>query len=159
MNWDALGAIAELAGAIAVVSTLMYLALQVRQSNIAASVSAHQEMTRQYADFTDTLLSDTNLYRIYSQGQRGENFEDELEAQQFRTLLGKMTWFFSSMHFQYLSNKLGEGEWHQSKSLIKGGCNWPGFRRWWVTSSGSFPDRFVEFIEAEILDTKSKKDS
>ena len=31
MNWDALGAIAEMLGAVAVFFTLAYLALQVRQ--------------------------------------------------------------------------------------------------------------------------------
>lgn len=32
MNWDALGAIGELIGAVAVVSTLIYLAIQIRQN-------------------------------------------------------------------------------------------------------------------------------
>ena len=31
MNWDAIGAIGEIIGAIAVVSTLFYLAVQIRQ--------------------------------------------------------------------------------------------------------------------------------
>lgn len=38
MNWDALGAIAELVGAIAVVASLLYLAVQVR-----AEVLQHQK--------------------------------------------------------------------------------------------------------------------
>ena len=33
MNWEAIGAIGELIGAMAVVITLVFLALQVRQSN------------------------------------------------------------------------------------------------------------------------------
>ncbi|MFT4562959.1 MAG: hypothetical protein ACI9BW_002710 [Gammaproteobacteria bacterium] len=32
MNWDALGAISELVGALAVVATLVYLAIQIRQN-------------------------------------------------------------------------------------------------------------------------------
>ena len=35
MNWDALGAIAELLGAIAVLATLLYLARQIRESSKA----------------------------------------------------------------------------------------------------------------------------
>ncbi|MFT4799914.1 MAG: hypothetical protein ACJAYE_001169 [Candidatus Azotimanducaceae bacterium] len=159
LNWEFVAAVTELVGAITIVSTLVYLALQVRQSNIAAGVSAQQEMTRQYADFTDTLLSDSNLYRIYSHGQRGDRFEDDLEAQQFRTLLGKMTWFFSSMHYHYLNTELDEDEWHQSKSLIMGACHWKGFRQWWVSSRNSFPERFIKFIDTEILDATPHKDS
>ena len=39
MNWDAIGAIAELVGAIGVVATLIFLALQVRQSKEATEAN------------------------------------------------------------------------------------------------------------------------
>ena len=40
MNWDAIGAIGELVGALAVVLTLAYLALEVRRSRLIAESSA-----------------------------------------------------------------------------------------------------------------------
>ena len=39
MNWDAIGAIAELVGAIAVVGTLFYLAIQVRHGKEATEAN------------------------------------------------------------------------------------------------------------------------
>jgi hypothetical protein len=42
MNWDAIGAIAELVAAICVISSLVYLASQVRASTRAAVVAAPQ---------------------------------------------------------------------------------------------------------------------
>ena len=45
MNWDALGAIAELLGAIAVLLTLVYLAIQLRQNNAFAQAQAMQART------------------------------------------------------------------------------------------------------------------
>ena len=57
MNWDALGAIAELLGAVAVFFTLAYLALQVRQNANALrhqnEFSAAQIMQAR----TDTLIN------------------------------------------------------------------------------------------------------
>ena len=42
MNWDALGSIGEIVGAIAVVSTLAYLSVQIRQGTKAARIqTAH----------------------------------------------------------------------------------------------------------------------
>ncbi len=41
MNWDALGAIAELRGAIAVFLTLAYLKIQVRQNSKALILQNH----------------------------------------------------------------------------------------------------------------------
>ena len=44
MNWDAIGAIGEIVGALAVVISLMYLAAQIRTSNAAAKQAAMQEI-------------------------------------------------------------------------------------------------------------------
>ena len=40
MNWDALGAMAEAIGALLVIASLVYLSIQVRQSNKEAEASA-----------------------------------------------------------------------------------------------------------------------
>ena len=42
MNWDAIGAIGEIIGAIAVVATLGYLAVQIRQNSTQARLSSVQ---------------------------------------------------------------------------------------------------------------------
>jgi hypothetical protein len=42
MNWDAIGAIGELVGAITVLITLVYLAIQVKQNSVLAKVQINQ---------------------------------------------------------------------------------------------------------------------
>jgi len=42
MNWEALGAIGEIVGAVAVVVTLVYLAVQIRQNTRSAKVCSNQ---------------------------------------------------------------------------------------------------------------------
>jgi len=44
MDWTAIGAMAELFGAVAVVASLLYVGLQVKQNTIAARASAFQEL-------------------------------------------------------------------------------------------------------------------
>ena len=44
MNWEAIGAIGEVAGAVAVFASLVYLALQIRQNTRAIRGSAEREM-------------------------------------------------------------------------------------------------------------------
>ena len=50
MNWDAIGAIAELIGAIAVLITLVFLTLQLRYSNILARSSASSTQSTRLTD-------------------------------------------------------------------------------------------------------------
>ena len=45
MNWDAIGAIGELAGAIGVIITLVYLSLQIRSSTKATESQIHVSLS------------------------------------------------------------------------------------------------------------------
>jgi hypothetical protein len=50
MNWEAIGAVGEIVGAVAVVITLAYLAIQVRQNNRMMQRQAHLDRVRHIAD-------------------------------------------------------------------------------------------------------------
>ena len=51
MNWDAIGVLAEVIGAIAVIATLLYLGRQISQTNRIAKASGARELQQKYADF------------------------------------------------------------------------------------------------------------
>ena len=75
MNWEALGAIGELIGAVAVMATLIYLAIQIRQntqqqeknelSSQAAAVNASAEALR---DARRDIYQDSELSDIWVKG-------------------------------------------------------------------------------------------
>lgn len=44
MNWDAIGALAEVVGAIGVIFSLLYLSLQIRTQNVQAKLAARHEI-------------------------------------------------------------------------------------------------------------------
>ncbi len=46
MNWDAIGAIAELLGAVGVIASLVYLATQIRGSREATKVMVRQDVSQ-----------------------------------------------------------------------------------------------------------------
>ena len=55
MDWDALGAIAELAGALGVIASLIYLGTQIRHNTRASSVEAKLATTGMLTEFTYAL--------------------------------------------------------------------------------------------------------
>ena len=57
MNWDAVGAIGEVVGAVAVVITLLYVARQIHQASAQTRVSAR-------CSFNDALDSDETSYQM-----------------------------------------------------------------------------------------------
>ena len=50
INWDAVGAVAEILGAVAVFATLLYLATQVRQTNSIATTDATERIFQRFDD-------------------------------------------------------------------------------------------------------------
>ena len=57
LNWDAIGAIGEILGAFAVVATLGYLAVQIRQSTRVAKAEISQRMSEQVQALDASILT------------------------------------------------------------------------------------------------------
>ena len=57
MNWEALGAIGELLGAIGVIATLGYLAFQIRQNNKLLAAQARYSLKVLRSDTADSILA------------------------------------------------------------------------------------------------------
>lgn len=83
MNWDALSAIAELVGAVAVVSTLIYLSIQTRQARIASERAVYYSELQANVSTVDmysrwrTYLQSPSLLETISKANSGENLSFE----------------------------------------------------------------------------------
>jgi hypothetical protein len=68
MNWTALGAIAELAGAAAVLVTLVYLAYQLRENTRAVRGQSADSALAAVLEFTGDMARDDELNRLFTRG-------------------------------------------------------------------------------------------
>ena len=59
MNWDAIGAVGEIVGAVAVIATLIYLAIQIKDSARAARSAAVTDATTAMQAFYQELGSNS----------------------------------------------------------------------------------------------------
>lgn len=63
MNWDAISAMAELFGAFAVVATLAYLAIQIKQSTNQARAVAQRDVNSAFQAAIDRLGKDVEIFQ------------------------------------------------------------------------------------------------
>jgi len=101
MNWDAIGAIGGIPGTLAVVLTLGYLAIQVRQNTHGMNVAAKLELDKQFTSYTGLLLDDPDLFELQTRGLTVQELST-IDAAKFSLLMQRLTWNFSSMHYQYI---------------------------------------------------------
>jgi hypothetical protein len=151
MNWEAIGAIAELVGAIGVIASLGYLASQIRSSNRLSRSEAKLAAVAQYSSFIDDLIAHPELNAIFRRARRDlRSLEDEDRAQ-FVNIAMKAFYFFSAQHFQYRTGTLEETEWKESHRLLIWWLRGPGIQEWWQSFGRTLAtDPFRDFVDAEI---------
>jgi len=72
MNWDAIGALAEAIGAIAVIVTLVYLAIQLRQNTRAIERSTERGVFDDANDWMYKIIESPELAELYLAGMKDE---------------------------------------------------------------------------------------
>ena len=144
VNWEAIGAIGEILGALVVVATLFYLAKQVQQQNRFSSYSTIKDLLDAIGQPNQMLAQDPALRRVFNVGLEDPDRLSDEEAEQF-------SWVFRLYYNQML--KLEKG---YSKGLVDQD-DWDSFGRHfaqmlftpggkkWVQEQG---DIFPEMIES-----------
>ncbi len=129
MDWDAIGAVGELVGAVAVVATLVYLSSQLRQNTKALRSSTWQAIQSSEHEYDMHLNQDTELLDIVIRGYQGREFlTSDIERFRFELSQKQLLDQFHNLHYQYELGMVDE-EWWQSWILqIREAFMWPGFR-------------------------------
>ena len=149
MNWEAVSAISELIAAIAVVATLVYLAIQVRQNTSAlksaATQSAHDQLTSLY----DLMASDTELGEIFHRALEEPETLSNRETARFYSLMMSVHFKLQNAYLQTRANVYDNEyleSWLKAYRSISGK---PGLRRYWEQRRYMFSSEFIDFLESE----------
>ena len=70
MNWEAIGAVAEGLGAIAVIMSVLYLAVQIRSQTREARLAATRDLATEFRISTEHMFKDKELSRLNRIGLR-----------------------------------------------------------------------------------------
>ncbi|MFT7244262.1 MAG: hypothetical protein ACI82A_001612 [Candidatus Azotimanducaceae bacterium] len=89
MNWDAVGAIAELVGAGAVVLTLIYLAIQLRHNTQAVRGESERGTLEDGNSWMYKLIENPEIAELYRKGLRGGELSSN-DRLRFRLLMGTL---------------------------------------------------------------------
>lgn len=151
MNWDAVGAIAELLGALGVIASLLYLAKQMRGANRAAAVDAKLRSMNMLDNYMSMLIESPELNDLWMRGRKSLDSLSEAEYYRFSNMAFKGCWYFSAAYFQHRSGTLSTDDWKEPLAIIDFWTHGAGFRAWWrKVGRGMYAHDFVEFIDRRI---------
>lgn len=150
MNWDALGAIAELVGSAAVVATLAYLSIQTHRNTVATRSASNDQARRGLTDVMALIAGDEDTAALYYAGlTKPESLEGHRQVR-FDTLLTLQLRATEVMFTDRRQGLLSEDHW---------GGHWRAYRRtlasrgggaWWMRNQHCVSEEFRDWLNTEL---------
>ena len=164
MNWDAVGALGEIIGALAVIFTLIYVAAQVKHARDSLADQNRLERTRGVKDMAILVCANDELR--YDQ-IRNWGLTDYYEALGEKEGISAerasgVDWansYYFWMYWGQYSSSLSTEDLRELENVIGGLLRTPGMRYSWETSPMNRPllePKFVKFVDG-ILEKQKRE--
>lgn len=138
MNWDALGAIGEIVGAMAVVVTLIYLAVQVRHSAVATQAATLQNSVGNDMQVLTSVGATAEASEaLYNYSFRPEGLS-EAQLTQGRWLFASTVRHWENLYLQHLLGTLSNEAWQAREPALRALVLCPGWQEFTKSVLGNF---------------------
>jgi hypothetical protein len=145
--------IAEIAGAIAVVVSLVYLAIQVRQNTDSVRSATLQANTALWSSLLSG-LAERGTVEAYAAGLSGSKDISPMQYTQFFLLCRGLFAAFENQHYQFRRGVLDRETYEgYERAISEQLLAFPGFRMWWEQSRSVFSPPFVAHVDEMIRRT------
>jgi len=146
MNWDAISAIAQLVGSIAVVLSVLYLGVQVRQSTRVAKVAAQDAAAAAVRDVTNTFMESGEMARIWRAGLQNLSSLSPEDQARFFHATHQFLKALETIHFHHANGLMDEQLWLGWQELLRHYIAAPGISHYWSHRKEMFSERFRNHI-------------
>jgi len=156
MNLEVVGVISEIIGALAVVISLIYLALQIRAQNKQARLSALHEMSKEFREATAVFASDS-ISDVFVRANNDYKSISEAESLQLFILVTNL---FRAWENAFLENKDGNLDKNVWAALAKDYSQSMGntsLKHIWSQRKQNYNKSFQKYVEdIELQEYKVK---
>ena|SRR2546430_6385825 len=146
-DWEAISAISQMIGSVAVVFSVLYLAVQVHRSTTVAKLAAQDAAATSLREVTKPFAENAELARIWQTGL--ENLQTLSAEEQGRFFHSTYQFLkaFETIHFHHIHGVMDEQIWQGWCGLLQHYIASPGIEHYWKLRHDFFSARFQQFIE------------
>jgi hypothetical protein len=146
MNWNAIGALGEIAGAIAVVLTLAYLARELRQNSRAVAITVSQSTTSNWNQWSEMLATSPDLADVVVKGNVSDSSLTEAESLRYGAFVQSFFDIAENYHILVLDHQVDK-DIEVLEVIVSRRMTIAGFAHWWEHNSGDYSKEFCEWVE------------
>jgi hypothetical protein len=147
MNWEAISAISQLVGSIAVVLSVLYLAMQVHSSTRIAKLAAQDAASTALREVTKPFAENADLARIWRLGLENVKALSAEDQARFFHSTYQFLKAYETIHFHHVYGLMDDQIWQGWCGLLQHYIASPGIEHYWRLRHELFSTRFQKFIE------------
>ena len=151
MNWEALSAVADIVGVVLVVVSLVYLAMQIRQSTEMALAESERELLEHWANAVAGISVDDRTTDIFHRGMDDFHSLSNIEKTRFSVIMQRLVNTYISALRMDSKSLVGSDEVAIFGDICLAMILTPGGRQWWSIIGPYFTisDQMNERIDRE----------
>jgi len=147
VNWEAISAVGQVVGALAVVISLIYLASQVRSSARETRRSAMRLTLDAFTRLTYQVTEHADLAELRNRGFRDFESLEDTDRARFSSYLHSTFRVAEDVYYQHLDGHVDPDRWLGYEAVLRDGNKAPGVQAWWRSHSHYFSEKFVKFVD------------
>lgn len=154
MNWEAISAVAEIVGVIAVVVSLGYVAIQIRQNTKVARAATRQAISESTENLTSDLISNAEIAEIFVKHMNGEELNPvenlRLQARCYRDMA-----HWENIHYQFAEGMVSKDQWLGFRKNLAALLAIDVYREYWEHESFHYSDAFQAEVASIYKESKT----
>jgi hypothetical protein len=152
---ELLGNYGEFIGAIAVVVTLVYLALQIKENSNTVAGATEMDFARELTAWHGRISADPQLIELYEKGAAGEKMTDA-ELARYRWVIAELLYLYEGVYRQYKRGLVSNDTLEQLVSTAVGFLQTESLVTWWESRTSALSDEFVAYIDKRRKEDQGK---
>ena len=148
MNWEAISAIGQLVGALAVVISLIYLTREVRSNARATRHASMRSMSDALTRWVQQLSEHPHLRELYYRGIHDFESLEGADLVGFSALMVALFRAYEDMYHLKLEG-MDVHVWRGLEVSFRDVNGYPGVQAWWRSRSHWFTEEFAKHINQQ----------
>jgi hypothetical protein len=153
-----LGSLGEFISGLAVVVTLIYLALQIRHNTRAVRSSMHQDMNESTLRIAESVSDNENVGRIVLKAEEDYDNLTREERIRFEAYAERVFGNFESVFYSYRNSMIEQDLWESWESSYLDDISRDAMRRFWQDERPRHLRDFMDFVD-QFYRTRSSNDA
>jgi hypothetical protein len=151
MNLSDLANVGQVIGAVAVVISLIYVALQIRQNTNAVRVATSQSVHEHFANWYNSLACDASLSKIVIDGLRDYGSLSETDKVRFVAIFMAFLSYSQNAFIKWKQGLLAPALWMAWEQIIMNFTGAPGGKAFWKERAYLFGEEFRRYVEDDLM--------